>query len=152
MLKELWYLIKLLFSSMTNCLEIVKLKYFPIGTYSAMSWCGKLITRRDYVVKRTKNHENIHLKQALKIVEDKKCKTWLTYYFWYLIFWILGNPLAKPHKAAYYTNPFEMEAFANDDNPDYIVTKDSWKKYKIKNRKQTYIEHQDDWRSYCKTI
>ena len=44
MIKELWYLIKLLFSPLSDQIDVVQMKHFPFKGYLAMSWCGKIIT------------------------------------------------------------------------------------------------------------
>lgn len=153
MFKELWYLIKLLFSDISNQkAEIVKMKHFPFEGYSAMSWCGKVITRKDNVSDKVLNHERMHLEQALKLVENDKQKTWLKYYWQYLKYWIKGNPIMAPASSAYYTIPFEMEAYGNEHNFDYKVTANSWKKYEIENRKETYKKYRYNWREFCKNL
>lgn len=50
MIKELWTLIKLLFSSNSNVeqAKVVRMRHFPFKGYSAMSWCGNIIVRQDY--------------------------------------------------------------------------------------------------------
>ena len=153
MFKELWYLIKLLFSDITNQkAEVVKMKHFPFQGYSAMSWCGKVITRKDNVSDKVLNHERIHLEQAIELAKLEKTNTWLTYYWQYLKYWIKGGPIMAPASAAYYTIPFEMEAYGNEHNFDYKVTANSWKKYEIENRKETYNEYRYNWRNYCKNL
>jgi hypothetical protein len=57
------------------------MKYFPFEGYSAMSWCGKIITRKDKVSDKVINHERIHLDQALELAKSEKTSTWLTYYW-----------------------------------------------------------------------
>lgn len=155
MWKELWYLIKLLFSSPTDQkVEIVEMKHFPFEGYLAMSWCGKIITRKPEKAKDAVvlNHERIHLEQALKLLENSKQKTWLKFYWEYIKEWIKGGPIMAPASAAYYTIPFEMEAYGNEHDFNYKVTKDSWKKYEIKDRKETYKKHRDNWREFCKNL
>lgn len=148
MLKELWYLIKLLFSPLQNYKsEIVQLKHFPFQGYLAMSWCGKIITRKPYKISEIDiNHERIHLEQALHM------GSWINYYWKYLIQWIKGNPIIAPASSAYYTIPFEMEAYANQHKLNYEVTKDSWKKYDIKDRKRTYKDNRDNWYEFCRSL
>ena len=154
MFKELWYLIKLLFSDITaQKAEIVKMKYFPFKGFSAMSWCGKVITRNPQKISdRVLNHERIHLEQALKLIENSKQKTWLKFYWEYIKEWIKGNPIIAPAKSAYYTIPFEMEAYGNEHNFNYKVSENSWKHYKIKNRKKIYKQYRDNWRQYCRNL
>ena len=128
------------------------MKHFPFRGYSAMSWCGKIITRKDYILDTTYNHERIHLEQALEIAKIEKSKNWITYYWQYLKYWIKGNPIINPASSAYYTIPFEMEAYANERDFYYKVTENSWKNYEIKDRKQTYRENRDNWRNFCKNL
>lgn len=149
MIKELWYLIKALFNPLTDQIEVVKMKYFPFPGYSAMSWCGKVITKRDNISDKTINHERIHLEQALQIAKQENTNTWLTYYWQYFKYWIKGNPFSG---SSYYTIPFEMEAYGNEHDFDYKVTKDSWKKYEIKDRKQTYKDNRYNWKEFCKNL
>lgn len=149
MIKELWYLIKALFNPLTNQIEVVKMKYFPFPGYSAMSWCGKVIIKRDTVSDKIINHERIHLEQALQIAKQENTNTWLTYYWQYLKYWVKGNPFSE---SSYYTIPFEMEAYGNEHDFDYKITKDSWKKYEIKDRKQTYRDNKYNWRTFCKNL
>lgn len=149
MIKELWYLIKALFNPLTDQIEVIKMKYFPFPGYSAMSWCGKIITKRDKVSDKDVNHEKIHLEQALQIAKQENTNTWLTYYWQYLKYWIKGNPFSE---SAYYTIPFEMEAYGNEHDFTYKVTKDSWKKYEIKDIKGIYKKHRDNWQEFCKNL
>ena len=116
------------------------MKHFPFQGYSAMSWCGKIITRKDKVSDKVLNHERIHLDQALELAKLEKTSTWLTYYW------------QAPASAAYYTIPFEMESYGNEHNFDYKVTANSWKKYEIEDRKETYKKHRDNWREFCRSL
>lgn len=143
MIKELWYLIKLLFSPLSDQIDVVQMKHFPFKGYLAMSWCGKIITRENNLSTIAINHERIHLEQALQF------KSWVKYYLVYLYYWTLGNPFSK---ASYYTIPFEMEACGKELDFDYNPTKNSWKKYKIKDRKKTFNAYLYNWRQYCRKL
>ena len=132
---------------MTDQIEIVKMNHFPFQGYLAMTWCGKIITRKPEKISAVvKNHERIHLWQALQY------KSWLDYYWQYLKYWVKGGPIMAPASAAYYTIPFEMEAYGNEHNFDYKVTANSWKKYEIENRKETYKKYRDNWREFCRSL
>ena len=123
------------------------MNHFPFQGYLAMTWCGKIITRKPEKISAVvKNHERIHLWQALQY------KSWLDYYWQYLKYWVKGGPIMAPASAAYYTIPFEMEAYGNERNFDYKVTANSWKKYEIENRKETYKKYRDNWRHYCRSL
>lgn len=152
MIKELWFLIKTLFSPLSDQVEVVQMKYFPFQGYSAMSWCGKIITRKDNISDRIINHERIHLEQALQLAKQEKSSSWLTYYWQYLKYWIKGNPLIAPASSAYYTIPFEMEAYGNEDDYNYHPVNNSWKLYELEDRKETYKKHRDNWKQFCKDL
>lgn len=149
MLKEIYTLIKLLFTKiqLTN-LEVITMKHFPFKGYLCMAWCGKIIVRGKRVLSDTTlQHEKIHTLQAYC-----NYNKWYKFYLKYVWYWLIGNPIIKPYNSAYYTNPFEMEAYANENNPDYIVSKYSYKKYIIKNKKQIYKEHKKDWKQFIKAL
>lgn len=155
--KELWQLIKMMFASNPNEyneLELVGMNKFPFKGYKYMMWCGKIIYRLDdespELSIRSKTHETIHLKQA------QVKGSWIKYYWRYVCEWIKGNPIVHPASSAYYTIPFEMEAYANEDNPDYPLNYDGryLHCYNIKNRKEIYRKYGNSyaWKKYIKTI
>lgn len=148
-IKELLQLIKWLFSGnpkKSNNIVINKFVYFPFSGYSAMSWCGHLISKyqpSDVTVR----HETIHLLQAHRF------GSWVGYYLSYAWEWVKGNPFSG---SAYYTNPYEMEAYANEDRPGYIVdyNPDNIRNYYISRRPETYSKYGNPatWKSYLKTL
>jgi hypothetical protein len=74
--------------------------------------------------KQTINHERIHILQA----KSFKLK-YFTFYILYLWYWIIGLfKYGIKDNISYYNIPFEKEAFANDNNPNYNKT--NWKNYK----------------------
>lgn len=156
LLNEINYLIKMLFNSKPktiNELEIVEMEHFPFSGYLAMSWCGKLITKdKNKIDEVTKRHETIHLKQA------QQHSSWTSYYIRYLIEWFKGKPFKKPYNnSAYYTIPFEVEAYANENKEGYEVNydKDNLKiKYTFKNRKELFqnFKNLSEWKKYIKSL
>lgn len=159
--KEIVALIKLLFISNPNdCkdVELYGMNYFPFKNYKYMMWCGKMIYRLDSPIdfnngdnfEKNKNHERIHLYEA------KKLGSWLKFYSIYMIEWVKGNPFCKPFISAYYTIPFEMEAYANEDDYNYCDNYDGkyLKSYNIKNRKETFKKFKSisKWKEYIKNI
>lgn len=114
--------------------------HYPFSGYSAMSWCGYLLSRKpeSQIKPTTWNHENIHLYEA----KDKK--RWISYYWSYVWEWIKGNPIIYPASSAYYTIPYEMEAYANEElthskNPltrKRAIFAQNAKKWKHKGRKK----------------
>ena len=156
MLKELFELIRLLFSSNPKDIEEMKvknMKHFPFKGYKAMAWCGTIIHREgaSKVNDITINHETIHLMQA------KMCGSWVKYYWRYFIDWLKGNPLIYPASSAYYTTKYESEAYANEENMNYCKNYDgsNLQKYTFKDRKKIYKKvggTSKDWKAYVKTL
>lgn len=151
MIKELWTLAKMLFhrTGDSTKVEVLLFKHFPFEGYKYMMWCGKIITtKQEYLTPSevSLNHERIHLLQA------QMYSHWYKYYLHYVKGWIKGNPISHPAQSAYYTIPEEMEAYGNEHRSGYVPTKESLKKYTIENRKNTYAEHRNNWRKYCKSL
>ena len=163
MIKELWILAKMLFVKKPNDIERVSLigmKHFPFKGYKYLMWCGKMIYREDMYDRRQKewptdaykielNHEMIHLEQA------KKKGTWLKYYWCYFVQWIKGNPIMNPASSAYLTNPYEIEAYANQENLEYWKNYDGTKlkKYVLKDRKKLFRKiGKANWMKYIKNL
>lgn len=163
MIKELFILIRMLFGSKPKDIEDVELFgvwHFPFKGYKYLMWCGRIIFRLETLELRerewktesfriSKNHELIHLAQA------KACGSWVKYYWRYFVEWLKGNPLINPASGAYYTIPFEVEAYANQDNFEYWKNYDgnNLKKYTLKNRKKLYREiGRENWLNYIKGL
>ena len=169
MIKELLKLLQLLFKSRPSDvvtmpdLEVIYMKYFPLSGYRYMMWCGKVICRPeegDVVMRflsmlagqRTKTHEFGHVCQA----ESEHGDNWLRYYASYLWHWIRHNPLAP---SAYYLNRYEVEAYAQDDNPGYwsrYTRENLIGKYNMKNARKIFRQQcncsVDEWKKYIKTL
>jgi hypothetical protein len=149
-MKELWTLIKWLFSKPSDFdeMEIVQMKHFPFSGYSAMTWCGRLVTRKDpsKINQVTKTHESIHLKQAQKV------GSWWKFYLKYLGYWIKGLPFTS----AYYLIPYEMEAYANENDTSYPVNYDgtNLSKYISARSKKKFDELGSvyQWKQYLKNL
>nr|DAP18904.1 MAG TPA: hypothetical protein [Crassvirales sp.] len=135
------------------------MKHFPFKGYKAMSWCGYIIHRigTSDMDNKTVTHGTIHLDQA------EKSGSWIEYYWQHLIEWLKG--IVNPASSAYYTNPFEMQAYANEDKPEYpegmIIYEDNYSdnefnRYIIRNgRKKIYKNAGGtprDWKEYVKHI
>ena len=73
-----------------------------------------------------KNHEMIHLRQAQSCGDS-----WLRFYLLYIWYWLKGLRMNRKMKhAAYLLNPFEMEAYARMDDPDYLKgPATEWRRY-----------------------
>jgi hypothetical protein len=93
--------------------DIAGITLAPFGIYLITEELNNVITV---------NHESIHWKQQMEMLI-------LPFYIWYLIEWFLK--LFIHGNQAYYTISFEREAYANQDNKDYLKTRKhySWLKY-----------------------
>ena len=152
MIGELFTLAKMLFGKTSlRQPSILVMKHFPFSGFSAMMWCGYIVTRKkEYELSdKTVRHEYIHVKQAYRY------SRWYSYYLRYLREWMRGNPLTHPASGAYMTIPFEMEAYANEHLLTYEPTADTLKRYTIKNRKKTYRSlkgNRKGWIEYLQTL
>lgn len=162
-MKELFELIKMLFSSNPkDCDELtfMGMKHFPFKSFKLMMWCGRIIYRQgnEELIKRffnteigktDKRHETLHLKEAQEI------GSWILYYLIYLYEWLKGIPFIKPFESAYYTIPFEVEAYAlehiegSEINYDTSLLKN---KYTLKHRKKIYKENEKNWKEFVKSL
>lgn len=161
---ELVELIRMLFASRPSDFsepQLLEMEHYPFKGYMYMMWCGRMIYRadnRDKILsqtgttdfQRSMTHETIHLRQA------QMCGSWVKYYWRYGIEWIKGNPIRHPSSSAYYTIPYEMEAYANEDNPQYAenYTGEYLDRYRINNRKREYKKKGGSklWKLYLKSI
>lgn len=158
MVKELWRLIKMLFTTRPSDfvykdLEVVEMKHFPFKGFKAMAWCGRIIHRTgsSEVNGVTMNHEKIHVAQAM-LCDD----SWVKYYLAYLWEWLKRGFLA-PMSANYYCSKFESEAYANEGDFEYLYYFNivSTEKYNIKNAKKLYKQlggTSNAWKSYIRSL
>lgn len=165
MIKELWILVKMLFGRRKpkdiEKVSLMGMNHFPFRGYKYLMWCGKMIYRNDMYDRRQKewptdsfqisqNHEQIHLMQA------KVAGSWLKYYWRYFCEWLKGNPIIAPASSAYYTIPYEVEAYANEEKPEYAKNYDGSNlgKYTLTRRKKLYkkVGGTSLWRKYVKSL
>lgn len=86
--------------------------------------------------------------------------SWFNYYKKYVWEWMKGGPIMAPASAAYYTVPFEMEAYGNERNLDYTKNytlehvQEGGKYYIKSDRKKFYKSFggSREWKAYCKTL
>ena len=165
MIKELFTLAKMLFQSkpsdmLGKDLELMFMEHIPFKSFGYMSWCGKVIVRKEYenVVheyynERIKRHEYGHVMQAIYHGDN-----WLEYYLSYSWNWLKHCPWIHPSSAVYFFNKYECECYANDERPKY------WKDYDIDNlitkysiRKPRKIWRElggdvEAWKAYVRTL
>jgi len=77
---------------------------------------GPFVCCRGALDDKPKRHETIHYQQQLELLFVGQ---WLLY----VLFWLWNLVLYRNGAIAYMNNPFELEAYANDDNEDYLLTR-----------------------------
>ncbi len=62
------------------------------------------------------NHEKIHLKQQIELL-------WLPFFIWYFIEFFIRLMQFRNWNKAYRNISFEREAYQNEYNPNYLLTR-----------------------------
>jgi len=81
-------------------------------------WCKGKLTDSD------KTHETVHYQQQLELL-------FVFHWVLYFLFWVMGMVRFRSGAIAYFNNPFEIEAYKNEADVDYLATRKrySWIKY-----------------------
>lgn len=96
-------------------MKIIYNNIIPFKGFTAINLFGLLFVRKGAVVtERLLNHERIHTAQMKELL-------YVGFYIWYFLEWLIE--LANYGKLSYYSNTFEREARANDENLDYLKTR-----------------------------
>ena len=94
-------------SSIPKILSLVS----PIDIW-AISFCGFVFCRGE-MSPRVQRHETIHFQQQLEML-------FVFQLILYVGFWVLGLFRYRSTEVAYFENPFEREAFRNDEDEGYL--------------------------------
>lgn len=94
----------------------------PIDIW-AISLCGTVFCRGT-LTPRVKRHETIHFQQQLEMLFAFQL-------ILYVFFWVYGLFRYRSMLVAYYENPFEREAFRNDEDENYLENRPrfAWMKH-----------------------
>lgn len=84
----------------------------PFKGFKAINLFGIIFARKQ-LNQIDINHENIHTAQMKELL-------YIGFYIWYLIEWILRLILVKDSMKAYKMISFEVEAYKEQDNLDYL--------------------------------
>tara|TARA_B100000161_G_scaffold37783_2_gene22523 strand:- start:15 stop:383 length:369 start_codon:yes stop_codon:yes gene_type:complete len=105
-------------------------KIVPINVY-AFSFAIWVVCRGT-MSERTKRHEIIHYKQQLEML-------FVLQWALYGIFHLINLVRYRDGQIAYYENPFEREAYDNDEDVDYLEKRKhfAWVKYIFKKGKRS---------------
>ena len=92
-------------------------KIAPIDVWAFSA--GPFVVCRGELSEKTRTHETIHFIQQLEML-------FVFQWILYGLFYVIGRFTKGSWKAAYYGNPFEVEAYANDLDPDYLQERKFW--------------------------
>ena len=92
-------------------------KIAPIDVWAFSA--GPFVVCRGKLSEKTITHETIHFLQQLEML-------FVLQWILYGLFYVIGRFTKGSWKAAYYENPFEVEAYANDLDPDYLEERKFW--------------------------
>ena len=132
-------------------MKIISNKLIPFKGFGAMNILGMVFTRykAEELSEHTKRHEQIHTMQQYEIMLASAlislvlCNIWASWWYLlvtialpialYVLVWLIELVL-PPYTSAYKDSPFEREAFANDEDVNYLVTRPlfAWVKYFLK--------------------
>jgi len=99
-------------------------KFVPIDiwaiSFGLWVWC------RGEMSESVKQHESIHYRQQLELL-------FVGQWILYGLFYLFGLVRHKEGKKAYLQNPFEQEAYANEEIENYLNTRKAyaWRHYKV---------------------
>ena len=130
--------------SKINKVEIKWNNLLPFRNYLAITIFGKMNIRNKNKTRWEKyydderkntvlNHEMVHVLQARSTNDN-----WFEFYILYIWYWFICFIVTFNQRLSYKTNPFELEAYAEEKNMKY--TESCWRKYilSIKERKEIY--------------
>ena len=92
-------------------------KIAPIDVWAFSA--GPFVVCREELSEKTITHETIHFFQQVEML-------FIFQWILYGLFYVIGRFTKGSWKAAYYGNPFEVEAYANDLDPDYLEERKFW--------------------------
>lgn len=106
-------------------MKIIRNSIIPFKGYRAMNVLGILFCRKDAVIDDvTVNHETIHTAQMKEML-------YLFFYVWYVIEYLWRLMALGNFRKAYRNIGFEREAYLNERDMGYCVTRKhfSWFRY-----------------------
>jgi len=100
-----------------SILPVLFSKIAPINIW-AFSFAFFIVCRGT-LTEETRRHETIHFHQQLEML-------FIFQWFLYGLFYFIGRFRYGSWAEAYYLNPFEQEAYSNDDTKGYLKNRKHW--------------------------
>lgn len=98
-------------------MKIIENNIIPFKGFASINLFGVLFVRKGVRVSaRMINHEEIHTAQMKEL-------GYVLFYIWYLLEWLIRLPMKGN---AYRNICFEREAYAKENDPDYLCNRDRW--------------------------
>lgn len=114
----------------------IKNKLIPFGNYNAINLFGIIFTKEE-LTEKEKNHEKIHTYQMIEmilvglylvgmlIIQFNLSYWWIlmgltTYYLWYGVEYLIIRKFHQKQNDAYHDISLEEEAYANDEDLNYL--------------------------------
>lgn len=124
--KLLWYMLRFRNPKRVEEMRVVADGFWLRKGYAAMTFFGYIVVATKKEAEQLnattsekdslKRHEMIHLKQA-----QSTHNSWFLFYVRYIWYYVRAIPQNKyMRNAAYYLNPFEMEAYEHMYEKDYL--------------------------------
>ena len=95
-------------------LPVILSKFAPIEIGAITLF--PFVFSRGKMSEETKRHETIHFQQQLELL-------FVGQWILYGAFWLIGLCVYRDGAKAYKENPFEREAYRNDDDSGYLATR-----------------------------
>lgn len=106
-------------------MKIIWNRIIPAKGFLAMSVGPWIFARKEYekqgLSEVTINHEKIHWSQQCDFIIPVLGS--IIFYLWYVLEWVCKLPAYLFGYDAYYSISFEIEAYENASNPDYLKTR-----------------------------
>lgn len=100
-------------------MKIIYNNLIPFKGFIAINLFGIIFVRNEYKNSIIYWRFNTTLKHELIHTQQMKELGYIFFYIWYFIEWLLRLPFGN----AYYNISFEREAYANEKNEAYILTR-----------------------------
>lgn len=96
-------------------------KHLPVKGFRAINLFGLIFARKEHgpLCEDILNHESIHSRQIAELLV-------VGFYVWYITEWLIRWMQYKDRLLAYRNISFEREAFANDENKQYLKNRPLW--------------------------